>query len=324
MLYVSRKYSDHLFAVTDTDDGKVDKVSYHDLYECIIKLGIPIQGVVLKPDGFLDIKVYDKEKIKKAIKGSLKHGLAFEVNSEGKLTKLSLESPSSTFITIRLSDYCTGLDNYSLALDLNLSYSRICFILDNWLTLDEMSLCLSNIDGKSFDFSKLSDNNALIAYASLFETSGMVFCMDTASYFKLVLDDPLRRSAYLAGYLLRMQKYGSSLNIYSKTVIWSKEELLRYLIRFMEMNRERWGRLISSISCTSTGKYLLSVDTTTSRCTDNLCNIVETLYNNLNANIDDDAYKYLVSCLSYCNDVPKWLYNLILGKRKELLSNVSS
>lgn len=85
-----------------------------------------------------------------------------------------------------------------------------------------------------------------------------------------------------------------------------------------------WGRLINSISCTSTGKYLLSVDTTTSRCTDNLCTIVETLYNNSTAGIDDDAYKYLVSYLSFCHDIPKWLYDLILGKRKELLSNVSS
>lgn len=116
MLYISEKINDDLFVVLDTDDNVETKVTLKALTH-ICSLGVQVLGVVMSPfaNKIDSVSVY--KPTQSAMRTFTKSIAMQEVSVEtrdGEVTAIKLTPGFNRSIAVRLSDYGTKLNMYSV------------------------------------------------------------------------------------------------------------------------------------------------------------------------------------------------------------------
>lgn len=192
MLYIKEQVGLNTYLVHDTDDNSDEVTTVGDIYNCIFRLGITIEGACVTNKGNLEIAPFMVDNYKKVTKLHLKTGVLLCINND-KLCRVNVKDLESSDISINLDDYCSELacacfsnirSDYRLTLSLsdNLKFTNKAF----------MDCEISNL---TIDLTNLSNKIASSVYNHFLSLNRDCLTMD-AHIPCLVIDSNKKRLAY--------------------------------------------------------------------------------------------------------------------------------
>lgn len=172
MLYIKEQVGLNSYLVHDTDDNSDEVAITGDIYNCITKLNINIEGAYIDNHSNFQIVPSSITSDKKVTKLHLKTGVLLHI-SEDKLCGIDVTDLESSDIVINLSDYCNEL-SYACLSKIKSDYKLTISLSDN-LKFNYDSFMTCEYSNLIIDLTNLSNEKASIAYE--FFVQSIINCM---------------------------------------------------------------------------------------------------------------------------------------------------
>lgn len=218
MLYISRRISANLFGVIDTDDNTEELCTRDELYNYYVKLGIDIKGVTFLKSSrstYVTVDVYNANSSNTTAKLKFMYGINLQVDANGCLVKLDAEDNWRS-CTVRLSDYVTSLESYSVTNIGNGKDTVLTLVFDDKLQSISPKFLQSAYVGSylRFDISELTGNKSAVAAIYKNALPSIFYSFEPSYVFANLVDTDIeRRDFYLLKQVVNMTVNDKALNL---------------------------------------------------------------------------------------------------------------
>ena len=166
MLYIKQKIGYNRYIVADTDDNSEELCTYEKLKYCVLDVGLKIEGVTVDSENCITVHYYNNLTDIKALKFRVLYGISLLVNSNGTLCNMDVDNKEINYI-LNLEDWCTSLADFCFEnIHITNPAMKVTVILSDKVKFNCRAFEFCSDSNLSFDFSRLSDETAKIAYNS--------------------------------------------------------------------------------------------------------------------------------------------------------------
>lgn len=261
MLYIKQKIGYNRYIVADTDDNSEELCTYEKLKYCVLDVGLKIEGVTVDSENCITIHCYNNLTDIKALKFRVLYGISLLVNSNGTLCNMDVDNKEINYI-LNLEDWCTSLADFCFEnIHITNPAMKVTVILSDKIKFNCRAFEFCSDSNLSFDFSRLSDETAKIAYNSFLISNDSCLLMRVAHKISAVkIIDNQERYAYYV--ILKALFCRDALNMYTVHELTPKKLYESTIEEIIKIYRPKWFEICNSnIKLSLQGKTpILQVD----------------------------------------------------------------
>lgn len=245
MLYIKQKIGYNRYIVADTDDNSEEICTYEKLKYCVLDVGLEIKGVVVNSENCITVHCYNNLTDVKALKLRVLYGISLLVNSNGTLCNMEVDNKEIDY-TLNLEDWCSNLADFCFEnVHINNISTKIKVILTEKIKFSYSAFEFCNDSNLIFDFSRLSDETAKIAYTSFLISNNSCLLMSGARKISgaKIIDNQKRYTYYM---ILKALAYRDALNMYTVHELTPKKLYESTIEEIIKIYRPKWFEICNS------------------------------------------------------------------------------
>lgn len=295
MLYIKQKIGYNRYIVADTDDNSEEICTYEKLKYCVLDVGLKIEGVTVDSENCITVHCYNNLTDIKALKFRVLYGISLLVNSNGTLCNMDVDNKEINY-TLNLEDWCTSLADFCFEnIHITNPATKVTVILSDKIKFSYRAFEFCSDSRLIFDFSRLSDETAKIAYNS-FLVSGdtCLFWVSRKTCDTRIIDTQKRYTYYV---ILKALFCRDALNMYTVHEMTPKKLYESTIEEILKIYRPKWFEICNSnIKLSLQGKTpVLRVDTPS---IENITLILTTVIRN-GIGVDNFSLSVLIGYLTW-------------------------